>query len=249
MSIKKILLTVAAGAFALGSSMAFAGGPGMMAPPAPVDYSGVYIEGDVGYASVNWSDFWAGVYTPEGSGRYTQANNIVGNVRSGGHGGFVWGGDLGYQFNRYFSAEAGWYKLPAVEGDQGLAAFELNSNCIQTRSWILYFAGKAAVPIWDNLDLFGKAGIVYRRLHYSGNALGIAAVTVRLASDAHYWAPFLAVGLQWWFSPEWSMNVQYLHVPSYTSAEGKSAAGQMNNSTQAPKADLILAGVGYKFAV
>ncbi len=237
MSVKKFLVLTAAGIASLGATAVIAGGPDMMAPPAPVDYSGYYIEGDVGYGYSNWGAFEGGIlntsFAAPNPGTVTSNNT------------FVWGGDFGYQFNRYLSVEAGWYKLGTAAGDTYV---ELSEDTdaeaeagVQISSWMLYFAGKIAVPIWSSLDVFGKAGVVWRHLTYTGNALSNANFTTVIPEHNHYWAPFFAFGFQWWFNPNWSVNVQYLHVPANTERREISA--------QAPKANLIVGGVGYKFAV
>jgi len=238
MSVKNKLLVLAAGVAAIAVTAAQAGGPGVMAAPAPVD-SGIYVDVDAGSAQSNWSNFWAGAMNPAPMGV------PPGTVTSHGRSGFTIGGDLGYQFNRHFSAELGWYKLPTVAGSAPIAPIAMNA--LQTRSWILYFAGKLSVPVYDDIDLFGKAGLVWRNLSYSGSSAANPIFAAGIGRTGHYWAPFLGFGGQYKITHEWSVNVQYLYIPAYTRNANFVVANDVKN--QAPAAHLILGGIGYKFAV
>ena len=248
MSLKTITRLLLTGTLVALSATAWAGGPGVMVPPAPVDYSGVYIEGDAGWAQVNWADFWAGALNSVPIAT-TIGNNLVtiqgGVVGSHGESGFTWGGDLGYQFNRYFSAEAGWYRLATVSGNHSRIAVIGNSDFglldgLRVYSWFVYFAGKVAIPVADDVDIFGKAGVAWRKLNYSGAGTSLAVLTA-VFHDTHYSKPFFAFGAQWWIDQNWSANIQYMVVPGYYRA--------VEVAMQAPKANLVVGGIGYKFAV
>ena len=245
MSLKTITRLLFTGTLMALSAAAQAGGPGMMAPPAPVDYSGMYIEGDAGWAQANWADFWAGALN-SAPALSTSSSRIQGDV-VGGHGesGFTWGGDLGYQFNRYFSAEAGWYRLATVSGNHSRTAIIGNEEVglldgLRVYSWFVYFAGKVAIPVADDVDIFGKAGVAWRKLNYSGAGTSLAVLTA-VFHDTHYSKPFFAFGAQWFFDQNWSANIQYIAVPGYYRVA--------ELAMQAPKANLVVGGIGYKFAV
>ena len=238
MSLKTITRLLFTGTLMALSAAAIAGGPDMMAPPAPVDYSGMYIEGDAGWAQANWDNFWAGALNSAPAVLAFPRGGVVGDH---GDSGFTYGGDLGYQFNRYFSAEAGWYHLVTVSGNHATAVGGSGTlDPIVVRSWFVYFAGKVAIPVADDFDIFGKAGIVWRKLDYSGPAVGLAAITA-VFHDTHYSKPFFAFGAQWFLDQNWSANIQYMVVPGYYRAA--------EVAMQAPKANLVVGGIGYKFAV
>ena len=247
MSVKKYFGLTAVGIASLAATSAMAGGPDMA--PAP-DYSGFYIDGDVGWAGSDWQDFVGGIFNPTGGAASS------GTVEGGGYGGFAWGGDIGYQFNEYYSFEVGAYSLRSVAGNVGNANRNVASpgttfqppnpsaGPAKVSSWIAYAAGKLTIPLFDNVDLFGKAGIAWRFLDYSGTALGQSAVSLSLAatqsfSNTHYATALAGVGLQYWITPEWSVNAQYLYVP------GRSADQEIDQ--QAPSVHLVVGGVGYKF--
>lgn len=245
MSVKKYLGLTAAGlASIVAASTAVAGGPDLMAAPAP-DYSGFYVDVDLGYGESDWTNFAGGVMNP--TGRAASPGTV-----SNGQGGFAWGGDIGYQFNQYFGFEVGAYDLEDVDGTVGLGVSNNaaimappapSSGNVQVQSWVLYVAGKLSVPIFENFDIFGKVGIAFRWLDYSGPGVNgptagpLAAVF--FINNQHYATWLAGVGLQYWITPEWSVNVQYLHIPGYYKAQ--------EISQQAPKVDLFLGGAGYKF--
>jgi len=246
MSVKKFLVLSAAGVAALAAAAAQAGGPDVMAAPAPAGDSGIYVDVDAGWVQSNWSNFWGGGLN---TAPMVAGGRGTGSVTSNARSGFTWGGDLGYQFNRHFSAELGWYKLPTAAGSQGLVIPMAGFAGLQIRSWALYFAGKISVPVYDDIDLFGKAGLAWRNLSYSGTSMSLPGVTNILGRTGHYWAPFLGFGGQWWITPEWSVNVQYLHIPAYTRNANVGMAVGVDIKNQAPSANLVVGGVGYKFAV
>jgi len=233
MSVKKFLVLTTAGAVALAAGAAQAGGPDVMAPPAPIDYSGIYFEGNLGWSLSNWTNFWAGAINPSPLALFSPAW-----ITSNGRTGFTWGFDLGYQFNKYFSAELGWYKLPTVSGF--FPAPVPGAPGFSQRSWFVYLAGKVAVPVADNFDLFGKAGVAWRHLSLSGAVTGLPAFNL-IPSSGSYWAPYFAFGMQYWINDAWIVNLQYQHVASNV--------GVTNIATAAPSANLVTMGVGYKFAV
>ena len=144
MSVKKLLLLIAAGATSIAMTSALAGGPDVAPPPAPMaSDTGVYLTGNVGYARVNWR----GVFGPKFSRR--------------GKGGFAYGFDLGYQWNQYLAAELGWFYLPKVRVSAGG----------QIKSWFAYLAAKLMAPVGDNFNVFLKGGVAYRRIRLpSGRA-------------------------------------------------------------------------------
>lgn len=81
MSVKKYFL-IAAGAVSLAASTAMAGGPDVVAPPAP-DYSGFYVEAGLGYGQSNWKYFGAGIIS--------EVQPAPGVVLDHETGGFAWG--------------------------------------------------------------------------------------------------------------------------------------------------------------
>ncbi|MCB1827240.1 MAG: outer membrane beta-barrel protein, partial [Coxiellaceae bacterium] len=166
MSVKRYLTLAAAGIASIAATSAIAGGPDVMA--APMDYSGFYLDLDAGWGGSNWNHFAGGVLDP--------FNPSIGSVTDHGTGGFAWGGDVGYQFNQYFSVEMGAYDLASVRGNNGIILGNAASvGGVKINSWVLYAAGKVAIPVMQNFDFFGKVGVAWRFLNYSGVGVSGAA--------------------------------------------------------------------------
>jgi len=248
MSVNKYLSLAAAALVSVVTMAALAGGPDRMATPMPMDYSGFYADFDIGWGGSRWSHFLGGVMNPTGQ---SLAAIWKGSVTKNGDGGFAWGGNLGYQFNQYFSFEVGAYDLESVKGTVGVSILPIpnpnpitESSCpIKVSSWVLYVAGKMAVPLFYHLDMFGKMGMAFRFLNYSGagiaSAAAIAVNSNHFINDQHYATWLAGVGLQYWFTSNWSVNAQYLHIPGYNRAQ--------EVAMQSPNVNLILGGMGYKF--
>lgn len=239
MSVKKYFGLAVLGAASLVATSAMAGGPDIA--PAP-DYSGFYIDGGVGYASSNWRDFIGGVFLPTGFAA------SPGYITSNGKG-FTYGGDLGYQFNQYFSFEVGAYDLPSVTGNFGASAIlgnalPFSAGGVKVDSWLLYAAAKIAIPLFQNLDWFGKAGVAWRFLSYSGPAMAVinpvtGSTFGSTVTDTHYATYMFATGMQYWITENWSVAFQYMFV------NGRSTIFSFNQ--QAPNVNLYLLNFGYKF--
>ncbi len=247
MSVNKYLSLAAAALVSVVTTAAIAGGPDHMATPMPMYYSGFYADFDIGWGGSRWSHFLGGVMNPTGQ---ALVSTLKGSVTKNGDGGFSWGGNLGYQFNQYFSVEVGAYDLESVKGTVGVSIpiqnnnpIPISSGSVKVSSWALYMAGKIAVPLFYHLDMFGKMGMAFRFLNYSGagiaNATAIEAGSNHFINDQHYATWLAGVGLQYWFTSNWSVNAQYLHIPGYNRAQ--------EVAMQSPNVNLILGGMGYKF--
>lgn len=233
MSVKSLMTFLAATASAMSMTVAQAGGVEYFAPR----YAGIYLEANLGYAHLDWRDYALGI--PNFGGAFsTDISNTVG--------GFSAGADLGYQFNEYWSLEGGWYYLPQVHGTvptvPGVGPF------IQAtaQAWFAYVAAKLLVPIYHGTYIFGKFGTAYRRTRLTANmALSHTVTGQPLPITGRYWAPFFAVGIQYYITWNWSINAQYMRLPGYN----RFVAATTTNRVNVPAADIITAGVAYKFAV
>ena len=109
MSIKKLLLLSAAGALAVVSSGAFAGGPDMGPPVEHSMFSpAIYLELNGGYDWYNWQDFANQVTTAffPGPSSVSWLNK---------NGGWVGGADVGFDITKFLGVEVGAYYLPELK--------------------------------------------------------------------------------------------------------------------------------------
>ena len=223
MSVKKLLVLTAAGIASVAASAAFAGGPDVMAPPAPAWQPNIWLEGDIGYARTDW--------------RRQAVNPFVLAGLRNGRGGFTYGFDIGYMFYKYLGVEFGWFSLPRVRGTaSGNNPWDAATG-LRLTSWFFYLALKISVPLFDNVNAFGKIGGVYRALRWRGTVGGLST-----RFNRNYWNVYLAVGIQYHFDPNWSVKVTYIHIPRRFTPIGAS-------TRNAPNVNMYTAGLAYHFAV
>lgn len=240
MLVKK-LLVLATGVAVMGTTVVMAGGPDRMtAPPVQSTFeSSIYLDGHLGYDQSNWSD--------------DNANDLIGNVATAaysptkqGKGGLTGGLDWGYNFTQHTALEAGWFYLPSVTAAvtaAGVSAGATAGTSATVKSWVLYAAAKLSVSIMNNLDLFGKIGVGYRSLKYSG-VTGSALIAV--AGNGHYWLPLFATGLEYTVD-SWLLGAQYSYITGNTAVNHANTSYGAPNA--APSANLYTAFLGYKFNV
>lgn len=176
---------------------------------------GVYVDINAGYSFINWEDF-----SP--THHFTFTNN--------GRGGFTIGGDTGYEYSRYFAFELGWYYLPQVKYNT------LNSVNFKVYQWAAYFGFTVFLPVSEKSNFFGKLALACRYIEFNSSPGGVAP------DGSHYlWRALGALGWRYYFSPNWSMTVQYMYLPG----EKNSTPG----AVVAPVANLVTIGYSYKFEI
>lgn len=211
------------GLTSLSMAAVFAGGPEYAPMPT---YAGVYLEGNAGYTTRNWTQDTSTTYG---------ISNLVNTLTSPSNmtGGFTGGADIGYQFNEYWALEGGWFYLPTVKGTINTVSSRVNNG-------LVYIAVKGNLPVYENTYIFGKLGGGYTYNNLKGTTFLSTDRSVNV-THSQYWNPIFAVGIQYYFTPNWSANFQYLYNPGYH-----------NSSSQdffAPVANMFTAGIGYKFLV
>ncbi len=212
---KKIAFSAAV-VFSIASmNCAFAGGPDVAPDATPVTYSGVYLEGLAGYDFRDWG----------------KVADFTGISTSNETGGFSGGFDLGYQFNQYFSLEAGWLYLPQLKETLG-------NNTDKISNWAAYGGFKVQAPILVNrLYAFAKLAAAYNYAKASGNNV----VGVNYNGNNNYWTPLYAFGLQYYFNENLSIGGEYVNIPGLEKIN--------TASKRTPNSNIILFTLGYKFAI
>ena len=198
-----------------------AGGPEITQPI----YSGIYLEGDLGYAGIDWRNF--ALAPANFTAAASPSTNTVG--------GFSYGFDLGYEFNQYFSLEIGWLDLPIVRGTvTGIAATAVAGSA--------YGDGKFTLPIFkDTLYFFSKVGTIYRYTRLTANAPVFVGDTL-IPINGRYWTVLFAVGCQYYFIKSWSVHVQYTRAPGYYLTVPAFTTTRLD----VPPANIVTVGIGYK---
>lgn len=236
MSVKKLLISTALGVATLGATAANAGGPDMMAAPAPVE-SYFYVEGSVGYAFqdytneyINDSQFPGGAATLHGDGA---------------SGGITYGADLGYMFNQYIGAELGWTHLPSFTGI--LPNTVTASTVSLSSSGAAWLVAKLVAPLTASFDAFFKAGVSYKY----GNLIWQSTLNTPFTPSVtkmREWRPVLGAGLTYNFAEQWMASLSWMHFMGGTSYQ--TAANNVRYiGLVTPASDVLSLSVGYKFTV
>ena len=214
MSVKKLLILSAA---ALISTSALAGGASNYTAPAAskssIDSTGLYVGVNGGWAQLDWKN-------QDGQPAGTSWNN------AGSNGSLTLGADMGYSFNQYLAVELGGFWLPTD------AKFTVSGSSISFQTWDLYLAGKATMPVYDNVDLFGKFGLAYTR-----TTATVSGSTT--SSGKNNYMPMFAAGLGYDFLENWNANVQYALI----------LGRQSNGSSYSANQNIYTLGVAYTFAM
>ena len=239
MSVKRLVTLATAGIAGVGvTSAALAGGFDYV--PAP-SYVGMYVGSNLGYAYRPW---------------LKDASTIVGFAKqaavlgsaSRGNGGFTFGGDLGYQFSQYFAVEGGWYYLPELKFTTNAKISPskispLVAGTYDVKSGMAYGAFKGMAPVCANTYIFSKLGVAYtynRSSAASSVALPTLEAPFSVAPRSNFWNPLFAAGIQYYFTPNWSVNAQYTFVPGYRGVSSSRFAA-------VPAIHLFTVALGYKF--
>jgi len=179
--------------------------------------AGFYVEGNVG-------ESFGHISAP--SGFHSDENGLAGNV------------NLGYKFNPYLAAEAGYTQYATSKfnatGTDGFITASANARVKQAA---MDLAIKGILPIEDSgFELFGKLGVARIQQNISTNVavsdiFGDSAVTSGSGSQ-HSTNAYYGVGAQYAFTSNVIGNVQF------TRAQGNSDTGSL---------DLASAGISYLF--
>jgi len=141
----------------------------ILAAYSQVDQQGWYIDGHLGYGKVNG--------TP----------STGTNPRNSG---LAWGGDLGYQINRYFGAELGGNWMPKIKVDSTTA----NSLTAANTNYFAHLAIKGFLPfgLGHRGNLYAKLGGAYSHVNVK-NGYTINGIT----GNKGAFAPYSALGISW----------------------------------------------------
>lgn len=243
MSVKKLLILTAAGIASVGATAVMAGGPDMMAPPAPVE-SYFYVEGNIGYAFQNYS-YQAD--NDSGLPLLFPVTGVQGPQGNGVTGGLVYGADFGYMFNQYIGLELGWTYLPRFNG------VPVTSGAIPTLGLSLrnagaaWFVSKLVAPLTESFNAFFKAGVSYKYGSLVFNQFQPAAVPSLPSVHIEEWRPVFGAGVAYNFAEDWMASLSWMHIMGGRSYSPRSTSRYVSVVT--PASDLLMLSIGYKFVI
>lgn len=182
--------------------------------------NGAYIAANVGYAVMPFQ---------RNFGTVTTASDIPANATiswKNGSGGFVWGADIGYQFQDYLAVEIGAFQFP-----EGKASLPNNANQVFNKfnSWAFYGALKFIAPIFEQFAVFAKAGAGY----YKQNAHPLN-YTAYQGSDR--FSPVFAAGFSYTFINSMMLDFTWTYI-----------SDNHTPTVLMPHVNALTFGIGYKF--
>jgi outer membrane immunogenic protein len=202
-----------------------------------------------------WTGFYVGAYGGGGwqdSASFTDLNEIPHQrwTVSGG-GSFIGGATLG--FNWQLDA-----LVLGVEAEVGYFAYENRSvdpfnptlvGYATTNDWQEFIGGRIGWA-WDNLLVYGKAGVVFSQFQsriYAAGAENYPLATAENGDSA--WA--VGGGLEYALTRSWSAKIEYLHVDFDSTAPARHFEAFNGPSffwtTEPGAAQMVKFGVNYKF--
>lgn len=219
------------------SSLTYAGGPDNMdspvtSPSTAKKNRGIYIDAGAGLAMTHWLNRVEDIHSTFDGTIITLDNK---------RGGFVYGADLGYQFNDLLSLEVGYYNLPNFNSTLFSPFVEEGYDWYHANSDFLYGAGKLSLPFFiDHLTIFGKLGVAFHNLK--------RIWTEYYKADVSFSSPFAAVGLQYYLNGNLSTSLQYIATHGTTDIIFDTISPK-RGYVYTPNAYLILLNVGYRFNI
>ncbi|MCK4869776.1 MAG: porin family protein [Gammaproteobacteria bacterium] len=196
------------GVIALGlAPMAFANGAYAPATFTP----GIYVGVQGGWGMTGW-DALKGTSTSVKS-----YNGLAGRIFAG------------YDFHKNFAVEGGftyWFNRAKIT-DSAVVP----SNEYRVRNWALDLVGKIKAEVYQNVELYAKAGVDYVHTKFSPEWTGTYNSSYGNVNLVY------GVGATYYFTPQISADL------SWTRYNGK----ERSNTKNQPYLDMIALGVAYKF--
>jgi hypothetical protein len=219
--------------------------PSLMLNKSKASEKHIYTEMHLGYARQNYYDNpnWNFPPTPSGSPPFPGVVGTNFNNHSNVRGGFAAGVDAGYQINKNFAFELGWFHLPTVNVAQA------NTPPSYLRSWAMYLATKYMMPIaWMNrTDLFFKLGIAYRKATLPTSALAAAGGYTTSTTKSTFLRPMFTTGLNYNFNKSCMGVIQYAYFMGANNSFPQ--LGPNTGALGTVAANIFTLGFGYRLTM
>lgn len=208
------------------STSALAGGASNYSAPAAAmaaeDQAGLYVGVNAGWDQLDWKN------------QLGLASAGASWNSAGSTGSFALGADVGYSFNQYIALEVGGFWLPT-----NAKYYDNVTPATDTfKTWDLYAAAKATMPLYESFNVFGKFGLAYTQTKVSNDAAFAFPTSVATGTNASF-RPLFAAGLGYDFAQDWNLNAQYALI----------LGRQSNGETYSPNQNIYTMGVAYTFTM
>ena len=189
--------------------------------------TGIYFEGLTGYNRYAFSNGYSDSLAPGNSPGFSQRQ------WDDGTGNWTFGAAIGYQFHRYFSAEAGGLYTLRAKYSYVFNGYRSTKTIIKVQPWYFYLAGKLSILLYDSISAFTKLGFGYQKSNISGDP--------DAKGDQRKLGAMFGAGLAYHFASGIYIDAQWLRF----TGEMKYVIHEGPDNT-AP--NIFLIGIGYKFA-
>lgn len=196
--------------------------------------SGPYIEGDVGFAIIDWKYFDPQIFASDVA---TEERYL--------EGGFMGAADGGYQFNKSFAIEFGFAALPRVtmQGSFAPSTFPVSS---ESKGFFIYLGAKLQKQFAINNFVFLKLAPAYRFTEFRSQSLTTAVSSFDIRQKAYHFVPLLGIGVTHFFTPAFSINFQYMYLGAVVQHFEAFPGGNVSD-INVPSANIFLIGLGYMY--
>lgn len=198
---------------------------------AAYDWSGIYVGANAGYGTTD--QCWSTAGTP----------SLGCNTASGA----LLGGQIGYRwrFNQWVvgvEAQGDWADLTGGHPDPFGPAF----NLTETKRGFGIFSAQLGYA-FNNALIYAKSGAAVSSIHYDAESLNGPSFTER-SGNLTRWNGMVGAGLEYGFSRNWSVGLDYSHLFNNKTGERLSRTDGLSETAYIKgDIDLVTARINYHF--
>lgn len=135
----------------------------------------------------------------------------------------AWALGIGYDFDKNFGVELGYFDLGKLSGNAQLP-LGYGSVSGSASAEVITLAGVGSWNVTDDFSVFGKLGVAYDRLKASGTATEVGGASATVSVSESYTKPYVAVGVAYQLTKELAATVDYNYFGKVSEADVKLSA-------------------------
>jgi outer membrane immunogenic protein len=174
---------------------------------------------------------------------------------------FIGGGQAGYnwQFGQFvvgIEGDIAWrHRTDSANMVPFAGAPTDQVNVANSQNWLGTVRPRAGIAL-GNVLLYGTGGVAFGEVEHSYQEIRVTTGQARMLADTSTRTGWTAgAGVQWAFTPQWSIGVEYLHVDlgSTTLAQGPSIVAGLafptSQTTFSNRSDIVRAKLDWQFGL
>ena len=163
-------------------------------------------------------------FAAQAEGIYARANLGRSEYSAGGSvNETAWALGIGYDFDKNFGAELGYFNLGKTPSDTNLTIRQGDLEG-SARAEVFYLAGVGNWQFTDEFSVFGKLGIAYDRVKANGTLITANNPPAPGSINESYTKPYVAVGVAYQFTKELAVSIDYNYFGKVTDADVRLSA-------------------------